>query len=145
MYRGQKVYAYLVLKYLLRSIRTLHSLWRKTSYLTQSDLTLHEREVGIFADAWKAFSWKPTTWVHWVVAHSGYFAQTYKSLYLFTSIPTEKRHQTFKKDLRHSFMGWKFTKAHMNPKTLTHILDLEGLDKGLFLGDIVRPAKRRRL
>ena len=101
------MYAYAVLRILTRSFCTLYDLWGVDRWLTSDDLDLHSQNVDLFARSWKAFSWKATVWVHWTVAHSGFFAQKWGSLRIFSSIPTERRHKSFKQDLKHSFMGWK--------------------------------------
>ena len=88
--------------------------------------------------------WAPTVWVHWVVAHSGYFLQLYHNLAQFSSVPTERRHQGFKRDLRYSFQGWKISQPSLSNKALAHVLSLDALDKGLQLMGH-GPAKKARL
>ena len=65
--------------------------------------------------------------------------QTYGGLYAFSSIPSEHRHQRFKRDLRITFQGWKY-KAPLRCKGyLKRVIELDALDQGL------RSLKRRRL
>ena len=48
-----------------------------------------------FAIDWRALQWQPTVWVHWTCVHSGWFAAEYRNLYIFSSIPAERRNVEF--------------------------------------------------
>jgi hypothetical protein len=78
-------------------------------------------------------------WVHWTCAHSEFYITSYKTLYSFSSIPSEHRHQRFKRDLRNTCQAWK----HKDPVRCTGYLkrcvEMDALDQGL------RALKCRRL
>ncbi len=130
---GREVKVHAALRILLRALSCLHSFWRQKTYLTDHEVVEYQRNIDLFANCWHAFQWKPTVWVHWMVAHSGFFMKTYRTLYLFSSIPSEHRHQTFKLDLRHSFQGWKLQNPSYNERGLRHVVELDSLDQGLQL------------
>lgn len=141
--------AHLALALALRALHVLHALWRKKDPLTDSDVSLHEKSAHNLAKAWKAFNWKVTPWIHWTTSHSTHFAKKYKSIYLFSSIPTEMRHKTFKLDVRHAFLGGRRKAPARCAKGLTKLLDNDALDKGLIVKRLLDPspepqAKRSR-
>ena len=102
---GQPAYAHAVLRTLLRAFTNIHNFWRQTDLLNSRQLQEYDTAIVQFGRCWQGLGWKATVWVHWTVAHSGYFMARFRTLALFSSVPTEKRHQTFKKDMRHSFQG----------------------------------------
>ena len=130
---------------MLRALSTLHELWWKHEPLTTADLQRYVNGVGTFADCWVAFQWRPTVWVHWVVCHSAFFMGQYHTLYTFSSLPSERKHQTFKRDVRHSFQGWRLSNPHLSCTALVHLLELDALDQGLRQHSAERPRKRPRL
>ena len=90
----------------------------------------HDHLTKTFSEAWKAFQWKPTIWVHWVCAHSTFFIARSRTLYIFSSVPTEKRHQYFKLDPKHCFHGWRLSKTVLHHRGLAQ-LTCPPLTKGL--------------
>ena len=79
--------------------------------------------------------WKPTVWVHWAVAHSGFYVERYRSIYLFSSIPTEFRNSRFKVELRNCFKGWSVRRPLLNRWGLKHVVNMHALDLGLAIFD----------
>ena len=123
-------------------LRNLHHAWQfcgQRTPLTTEEAQEYCAIVARFGEAWRALGWKPTVWVHWLVCHSGCLMAHHRSLYLFSSIPSERRHQGFKRDLRHSFMGWKVKNPRASAVGFKHALELEALDHGL------RELKKSRL
>ena len=141
---GQQVRAYAVLRTLLRHLTQMHAAWRQHYLLTSKEVGQYKKSVAGFADCWRALTWKPTMWVHWVVCHSGFFMARHRSLFLFSSIPSEKKHQRFKRDIAHSFQGWKVTRPTLAGRAVAHAVALDAVDKGLALQGL-RPSKRARL
>jgi hypothetical protein len=133
-----------VCRILMRSLHVVHTLWRTKEYLTHAQVVEYERNIELFAKCWHAFKWKPSVWVHWMVAHSTFYVKLHKTIYLFSSVPTEHRHQLFKLDLRHSFQGWKLINPRCNERGLRHVVELDALDQGLRLTN-QGSNKRRRL
>ena len=133
-----------VCRIMMRSLSIVHSFWRSKDYLTTEQIVEYERNIVQFAKSWHAFQWKPSVWVHWMVAHSTYYICYHKTIYLFSSVPSEHRHQTFKLDLRHSFQGWKLINPRCYERGLRHVVELDALVQGLRLLTNVR-NKRKRL
>ena len=127
-----------VLRILLRSFHRAWQFCGQRSLLTAAEVQEYCATVARFGEAWRALGWKPTVWVHWLVCHSGCLMAHHQSLFLFSSIPSERRHQGFKRDLRHSFMGWKISNPRASAAGYKHALELEALDHGL------RALKRKR-
>ena len=98
----------------LREMRSalvgMHQIWQHREAVPVPMLEQYDTWVGQFANCWQALTWKPTVWVHWVAVHSAAHLRMHGNLHIFSSIPTERRHQGFKRDLRHAFQGWKITR-----------------------------------
>ena len=91
-------------------------------------LAKYDSSIDQFAKCWHAFKWKPSVWVHRMVAHSGYYNRKHCSLYYFSSIPCKHRHQGFKRDLRHCFQGWKLLRPSLRVKGVRHVVELDSID-----------------
>ena len=141
---GRGILVHAVLRTLLRGFRTLHQFWHQPADLSEAQLQDYERALGTCRQCWQALQWRPTVWVHWVMAHSLFFLRTFGNLAMFSSMPTERRHQQFKRDLRHSFHGWKLVNPRSGTSALTHVLEMDALDKGLRLHG-PDAGKRQRL
>ena len=141
---GRGVMLHAVVRTLLRGLGTLHAYWRQEGNLSDSQLQEYETALTRCRHCWEALQWRPTVWVHWVMAHSMCLLQTFRNLAVFSSMPSERRHQQFKRDLRHAFKGWQVVNPRVGTAALTHVLELDALDKGLLLHGPV-PGKRQRL
>ena len=90
--------------------------------------------------------WKVSTWVHWTCAHSPYFTQAYRNIYIFSSIPSEKRNSPFKRDLHNSCKGWALLKPRLSRlldlDSMGHVVNMNNLDMGL-LARKVQEAEER--
>jgi hypothetical protein len=128
---GRVLKYHAVTRMLLRAIHTLHFYWNRSALLTTPEVSHYIESIGLFRKTWTALGWKPTVWVHWVCAHSGFYMASYRSIYTFCSIPTEYRHQKYKLDLRHAFEGWKFKNPSLTHRWLKRVVDLDALDQGL--------------
>lgn len=135
----RKIPAFTALALALRSIHLLRALWRKKEFLTDSDVLLHEQQAANFAKSWKAFGWKVTPWVHWVTSHSTHFARQCRTIFLFSSIPTEMKHRPFKLDVKNSFLGGRRTQPARCAKGLTKQVENDALDKGLLVQRLSDP------
>jgi hypothetical protein len=122
-----------VVNVLLTSLENIHSLWRVKSYLSQNQIQSYTSHVNKFRQMWTVLKWKPTVWVHWLCAHSVFYVSTHHSMYLFSSIPTEHRHQGFKRDLRVVFHGYKYKNPRVSSSSLTRSVNLDALDQALRL------------
>ena len=118
---------------MLTSLRFIHSVWRQQTYVSEAVVVSYKDSIAKFTVAWKALGWAGTVWVHWVIAHSGYLLQTHRSLYLFSSIPTEHKHKAFKVDMRHTFHGRSHKRPRVSAAGILHAVNNHALDVGLQL------------
>ena len=130
-YRGQPLLYFACVRLLLGALQRIYLHWSSKSLLTADQIVQYRGDVDMFRHAWVGLNWKPTVWVHWACAHSGFFVSTYKTIYAFSSIPTEHRHQSFKQDLRNTCQAWKFRAPLHCKGYLKRCLELDALDQGL--------------
>ena len=89
-------------------------------------------------------------WVHWATCHFGVFLSRYRSLYMFSTIPTVKKNSAFKLDLGHLFRQWSITRPIYTRRGLLHLVNNHALDLGLLLrraqrdGSEIQLKKKRR-
>ena len=108
-------------------------MWCLKTILTTAEVVQYRADVDKFRAAWEGLRWKPAVWVHWVCAHSTYFVQTNRTLFGFSSIPTERRHQRFKLDLRITCQAFKYRDPSRCKGYLKRCVELDALDQGLRL------------
>ena len=148
---NQAMKVHVVLRILMNSLQSMFALWHTPRFLLEEEILRYEKVTKTFARTWQALAWKPTVWVHWMVAHSTFFVKKYHTLYIFSSVPVEKRHQAFKHDLKHCFQGWKLSRAYLHRRGLVHCIKLNALDLGIRLEQLKnkegndRSRKRLRL
>lgn len=130
---GRTVPAHTALGALLTAFRVVHNTWSNQSYVSDGEIATYTKNVNIMRTAWRAFSWKITPWVHWVLAHSVQLLTETRNLYLFSSIPTEARHKHFKRDLRTTCLRGRHASPRLAAVGLAHLLNKNALDKGLLL------------
>ena len=82
---------YTVVHTILLALINLHTLWTKKAYLSDVDVEEAERWAKKLGEGWKLMGWKATVWMHWTVCHSGWFVRNYRTMYFFSSVPTERR------------------------------------------------------
>ena len=120
-------------------------------YLSDAALAAAKEVQQTFAEEWKKTGRVPGTWVHWAACHSRVFLSQYRSLYIFSTIPTEKKNSAFKLDLGHLFRGWSITRPIYTRRGLLHLVNSHALDLGLLLrraqreGREIQLKKRRRM
>lgn len=147
---GRRLRAHFVVGLLLQAFHTLHRLWRMKTPLGDADIALYATQVDNFRRAWALLQWKVTPWVHWILAHSLNIVKTFRTIYAFSSIPTEMRHKHFKRDLKHCFLGGKRKTPARSARGIVHLLHQDALDKGLYMLSLDREShsapvpKRRR-
>jgi len=118
---------------IFRALHSLHKFWSQKSPLSLNDLQQYKEAATLLGEVWKALGWKVSTWVHWVVRHSHALAVVHRNLYVFSSIPTERRNVEFKLDVTHCFKGWKLSKPYASTFGFAHVLNLSALDLGIVL------------
>lgn len=143
-FSGREVRPHVVLRVMLTNFQTLYNMWQLKAPLSDGQVSQCAQLTCMLGHTWRAFNWKPTVWVHWVIAHSAFFVKEYRSMYLFSSVPTEKRHQNFKLDLRHCFQGWRLSKTVLHHRGLVHVVNLSALDQGLRLSLLTEDPKNKK-
>ena len=109
---------------------------RQKTWLSDGEVVDYTAMVKGFARAWGDLGWKVGTRVHWTCAHSSFFMKEYKNLYIFSSIPNERKNSPFKGDVKNSMKGWVLTKPAMSRFSMGHVLNITNLDMGL-LGSLM--------
>ena len=77
---------WVVLRTLLHQFAYIHRFWRQKEFFTDNDVAMYTNAVDRFREAWGDLGWKVSTWVHWTCAHSPYFAQAYRNIYIYIYI-----------------------------------------------------------
>ena len=70
-------------------------------------------------------------WLHWTVAHGAWVLQKYSSMYIFTSVPTERRNSPFKTAMQNYFRWWSVRHPQTNERAMAHVPEMYAFDKGL--------------
>ena len=89
---GTSIPLHAVIHRMLLSLWYMEKCWSNNIGLTNKEVESYKRVVEQFAMDWRALQWQPTIWVHWTCVNSGWFAVEYRNFYLFSSIPTKRRH-----------------------------------------------------
>lgn len=134
------------LQVLLNAMRGIYSLWSKSTVLHANDLVTYAKFVQTMRQAWKALAWKLTPWVHWVLSHSVAVLNSFRTLYIFSSIPTEARHRAFKHDLRRCCYRGRRTNPSRVAQSFATLVERNAMDKGLemYVQDCPHSRKRKR-
>ena len=136
---------------ILLAFYRLYGFWRSKVYLSVAALAAAKEVQQTFAHEWKKAGWVLGTWVHWAACHSGVFLSRYRSPYMFSTIPTQKKNSAFKLDLGHLFCGWSIAQPIYTRRGLLHLVNNHALDLGLLLrrtqreGRDIQLKKRRRM
>ena len=130
---GRPVRFHFVLTTLLNHLTIMYGMWSNRKLLTPGDLAVYTASLRRFHDSWVHLQWKPTLWVHWVCSHSAFFLNATNSLSAFSSIPTEYRHQKFKRDLKNTAQSFRYLNPDLCKGYLQRVIELDALDMGLRL------------
>ena len=141
---GTSIPLHAVMQRMLLSLWYMEKCWSNKIGLTNKEVESYRWAAGQFANDWRALQWQPTVWVHCTCVHSWWFAPEYRNLYLFPSIPTERRNVDFKMDIRHSFRGYKISRPYLSARPFTHELELDALDVGLHMWHALHDAKDKK-
>ena len=144
-FRGHQVLRQVPLTIMLSALHEAWSVWSLRTLATHDIILSYERAMARFGEAWTACGWKPTLWVHWMVCHSASYLSLHKTLYAFSSIPTEYRHKFFKLDVSHSCMAWKMSRPAYSQRSLQHVVRMHALDLILMRDITVKGHKKRVL
>ena len=141
---GTSIPLHAVIQRMLRSLWYKEKCWSNKIGLTSNEVESYRRAVGQFATDWRALQWQPTLWVHCICVQSGWFAAEYRNLYIFSSIPTERRNVEFNMDLRHSILDYKISHPYFGARAFTYVLELDALDVGLHMWHALHDTKDKK-
>ena len=116
---------------MLNSVVQLHTVWRQKRLLSDEEVSQAEQAVKQLGHCSNVMGWKPTLWVHWTIAQSTWFLRKYRTMYMFSLVPTERRNSPFKTFLQNCFKGWSVRNPRMGKRGMAHILEMYALDEGL--------------
>ena len=133
LYRGVWISAWQVVGVVVGALCRMMAVWSQRTVVLPAVLGAYKEDAARMGEGWLALHWKGTLWIHWATAHSHQLLKTWGSLYFFSSIPTERRHPSFKMDLKHCFHGWKLSQPRLSVRGILHALHLDALDVGLRL------------
>ena len=122
---------YTVVHTILLALAQFRTLWRKKAYLSDVEVEESERWAKKLGECWKLMGWKTTVWVHWTVCHRGWFVRKHRTMYFFSSVPTERRNSAYKVHIQNSLRGWSVKNPRISVRGMHHLLNMYGLDVGL--------------
>ena len=122
---------YTVVFSMLNGVLQLHTVWRQKTWLSDEEVSQAEQAAKELGHCWNLMGWKPTLWVHWTDAHSIWFLRKYGTMYMFSSVPTERRNSPFQTFLQSCFRCWSVRNPRMSTRGMAHILEMHALDEGL--------------
>ena len=64
-------------------------------------------------------------------AHSTFFAEKWRNIFQFSSIPTEYRHGPYKRRLKNCFKGWSLVRPSVSLRHMHHCMSMNALEQGL--------------
>ena len=91
-------------------------------------IQLHPEDVDAVLESVTAHAGK---WIHWCLAHSTFFAEKWRNIFQFSSIPTEYRHGPYKRRLKNCFKGWSLVRPSMSLRHMHHCMSMNALEQGL--------------
>ena len=60
-----------------------------------------------------------------------FFAEKWRNVFQFSSIPTEYRHGPYKRRLKNCFKGWSLVRPRMSLRHMHHCMSMNALEQGL--------------
>ena len=122
---------WVVVHVMVKCIEGLYELWRVREMYTLVQVERHRALTTKFSKAWGHSGWSPTRWIHWCLAHSTFFAEKWRNIFQFSSIPTEYRHGPYKRRLKNCFKGWSLVRPSMSLRHMHHCMSMNALEQGL--------------
>ena len=116
---------------MLKCIEGLYELWRVREMYTLTQVERHRALTTKFSKAWGDSGWSPTRGIHWCLAHSTFFAEKWRNIFQFSSIPTEYRHGPYKRRLKNCFKAWSLVRPSMSLHHMHHCMSMNALEQGL--------------
>ena len=122
---------WVVVHVMVKCIEGFYELWRVRELYTLTQVERHRALTTKFSKAWGDSGWSPTRWIHWCLAHSTFFAEKWRNIFQFSSIPTEYRHGPYKRRLKNCFKGWSLVRPSMSLRHMHHCMSMNALEQGL--------------
>ena len=122
---------WVVVHVMVKCIEGLYELWRVREMYTLTQVEHHRALTTKFSKAWGDSGWSPTRWIHWCLAHSTFFAEKWRNIFQFSSIPTQYGHGPYKRRLKKCFKGGCLVKASMSLRHMHHCMSMNALEQGL--------------
>ena len=122
---------WVVVHVMVKCIEGLYELWRVRELYTLTQVERHRALTTKFSKAWGDSGWSPSRWIHWCLAHSTFFAEKWRNIFQFSSIPTEYRHGPYKRRLKNCFKGWSLVRPSMSLRHMHHCMSMNALEQGL--------------
>ena len=122
---------WVVVHVMVKCIEGLYELWRVRELYTLTQVERHRALTTKFSKAWGDSGWSPTRWIHWCLAHSTFFAEKWRNIFQFSSIPTEYRHGPYNRRLKNCFKGWSLVRPSMSLRHMHHCMSMNALEQGL--------------
>ena len=126
---GKNVRVYTIVFIIINSVADLHGLRRKKTFLSDAEVACvdqADKQIGVY---WSLMKWKPTLWLHWTVAQGAWVLGIYRSMYMFTSLQTERCNSFFKTHLQNYFGAWSVCNPRIGKSGTAHILQMYALDE----------------
>ena len=79
---------------------------------------------------WGGSGWSPTRWIRWCLAHLTFFAEKWRNIFQFSSIPTEYGHGPYKRRLKNCLKGWSLVSPSMSLRHMHHCMSMNALEQG---------------
>ena len=69
-----------------------------------------------------------------------FFAENWRNIFQFSSIPTEYRHGPYKRRLKNYFKGWSLGRPSMSLRQMHHCMSMNALEQGLLGPEAAKPS-----
>ena len=122
---------WVVVHVMVKCIEGLYELWRVREMYALTQVERHRALTTKFSKAWGDSGWSPTMWIHWCLAHSAFFAEKCRSIFQFSSIPTEYRHGPYTEEAQNCLKGWSLVRPSMSLHHMHHCMSMNALEQGL--------------
>ena len=116
---------------MVKCIEGLYDPWRVRDVYTLTQVERHRVLTTKFSKAWEDSGWSPTRWIHWCLAHSTLFAQEWRNIFQFSSIPTEYKHGPYKGRLKECFKGWSLVRPSLSVRHMHYCMSMTALEQGV--------------
>ena len=122
---------WVVVHVMVKCIEGLYELWRVRELYTRTQVERHRALTTKFSKVWGDSGWSPTRWIYWCLGHSTFFAEKWRNIFQFSSIPTEYRHGPYKRRLKNCFKGWSLVRPSVSLRHMHHFMSMNALEQGL--------------